>query len=189
MSSLLRLLEMLFRALPALVALALASCATIPEEQCPKVDWYALGLADGRDGAPAARLADHRKACAGVNVEPDERAWLEGRRAGLVEYCRLPGAVSAGLAGRGYAGVCPDPRFVRLYAAARQVFDARAKVSEIDRDLASARRDIADPNTSDIRRDILRGQVRSLENDRRRAVDRLRDAETELQGLRRASGV
>lgn len=176
------------RALPAVFALALASCATIPEEQCPKVDWYALGLEDGRAGQPASRLAEHRKACAGVKVEPDERAWLEGRRAGLAEYCRLPGAVAAGLAGRGYAGVCPDPRFGRLHAAARQVYDARAKIAEIDRDLANHRRDIADTNTSDIRRDILRGQVRSLESDRSRAVGRLRDAERDLQALRSASG-
>lgn len=170
-------------------AILAAGCATIPEEQCPKVDWYALGVEDGRAGYSAERLVDHRKACAGANVAPDERAWLEGRRAGLADYCRLPGAVSNGLAGRGYAGVCSDPRYGRLYAAARRVFDARAKVAEIDRELASTRHDIADGNTPDIRRDILRGQARRLENDRRLAFDAQVDAERTLASLRRELGV
>lgn len=169
----------------AVASLALSACATIPEEQCPKVDWYTLGVQDGRDGYSAERLADHRKACAGVKIEPDERAWLEGRRAGLADYCRLPGAVESGLAGRGYAGVCSDPRYGRLYTAARRVHDAHAKVAEIDRDIAAARRDISDGNTPDIRRDILRGQVRGWENDRRRAVDASIDAERALDALRR----
>lgn len=171
--------------LPVAAAIALASCATIPEEKCPSVDWYALGVQDGREGYAADRIVKHREACAVAKVDPDERAWLEGRRAGLVEYCVLPRAIDRGLAGRGYAGVCADPRYGRLYTAARRVFDANAKIAEIDRDLADAWRDIASKDTPDIRRDILRSQVRSLENDRRRAVDQAGEADRALDALRR----
>lgn len=165
----------------AALALVLSACETIPEAQCPKVDWYALGVEDGRAGYSAERLADHRKACDGVRVEPDERAWLEGRRAGLTEYCAPPRAIENGLAGRGYAGVCSDPRYGRLYRAARRVHDARAKVAEIDRDLASARRDLASNEQSG----VLRRQVTGLANDRARAVDEALEAQRALDALRR----
>jgi hypothetical protein len=173
----------------AAAALAVASCATIPEEKCPSIDWYALGVDDGRAGHAADRLGKHREACAGAKVDPDERAWLEGRRTGLAEYCRLPGAVDNGLAGRGYEGVCSDPRYGRLYSAARRVQEARVRIAEIERDIAAARRDIADGNTPDIRRDILRSQVRSLEGDRNRALNARAEAERALDALRRELGV
>ena len=170
------------------VAYALAGCATIPEDRCPSVDWTAQGVQDGRAGHASDRLVKHREACAGARIAPDERAWLEGRRVGLAEDCRLPEAVDHGLAGRGYAGVCNDPRYGRLHAAARRVRDSRAKVTGIERDIAERRRDIADGNTSDIRRDILRGQVRDLEGQRLRARDARGDAERALDALRREFG-
>lgn len=173
----------------AALAAGVAGCATIPEDKCPSVDWAALGVADGRAGHPADRLVKHREACAGANVAPDERAYLEGRRAGLVEYCRLPTAIDHGLAGRGYAGVCNDPRYGRLYGAARRVHDARSKAGAVEREIAEKRRDIADGSTSDVRRDILRGQVRDLEGQRYRARDAQIDAERALEALRRELGV
>ena len=128
--------------LAVVVATAVGGCATIPEEKCASIDWFALGVEDGRAGFASDRLVKHREACAGVKVAPDERAWLEGRRAGLVEYCRLPAAVDHGLAGRGYAGVCSDPRFGRLYTAARRVYDTRARYTTLElRDRREAPRD------------------------------------------------
>jgi len=66
----------------------LGGCATIPEDQCAKVDWYDLGVTDGRAGQVADRLLRHREACAGVQVVPDEQRYLQGRQEGLAEYCR-----------------------------------------------------------------------------------------------------
>ena len=60
----------------------LAGCATIPEEQCAQVDWYEQGFKDGRAGYGVDRLAQHREACAGVKVVPDEARYGQGR--GLV---------------------------------------------------------------------------------------------------------
>ncbi|CAG0961434.1 hypothetical protein BURK2_00758 [Burkholderiales bacterium] len=173
----------------ALIACALSGCATIPEDKCASMDWKALGVADGRTGYAAERLVQHREACAGVKVAPDERAYLEGRRAGLVEYCRLPAALDHGLAGRSYAGVCNDPRYGRLYTAARKVYESRAKVPEIEREIAGKYREIGDAKTSDVRRDILRKQVRDLESQRSRLRDARSDAESALDALRRELGV
>ena len=181
------------RAAPARVILAwtgpvLAACATMAAQACPIADWHAQGVADGRAGYASDRIVRHRDVCPDATPVPDERAWLEGRRAGLADYCQPHRAVDAGLAGRGYAGVCRDPRFGRLYTAARRVHDARSRVASIDRDIAANRRDIADRNTSDLRRDMLRRQLRTLEGDRHRALGAQTDAQAALDKLRQEHG-
>ena len=173
----------------AAFALASAACAALPGDRCPSVDWYAQGVADGRAGLAADRIVAHREACRGAGAAPDERAWLEGRRAGLADYCQPRNAIEAGLAGRGYAGVCRDPAFGRLYRAARSVHDARRRVASVERDLAAKRRDIADRNTMEVRRDFLRREVLSLESERRRARDAQSEAEAALDRLRFELGV
>jgi hypothetical protein len=158
-------------------------------QACPITDWYAQGVADGRAGHASDRLVGHREACPDATAVPDERAWLEGRREGLADYCQPRLAVDAGLAGRGYAGVCRDPRYGRLYTAARRVHDARSRVAAIDRDIAAKRRDLANGSTPEVRRDFLRRDVLTLESDRHRARNAQSDAEVALDQLRRELGV
>jgi len=177
---------------PAILAWAgpaLVACATMAAQACPITDWYAQGVADGRAGYASDRIARHREACPDTKAVPDERAWLEGRRDGLAEYCQPRRAVDAGLAGRGYAGVCRDPRYGRLYTAARRVHDARSRVASIERDIAASRRDIADRTTSDVRRDMLRRQLLTLEGDRHRALGVQSEAQATLDRLRQELGV
>ena len=64
-----------------------------------KTDWYELGLKDGRAGHSAERLVQHREACAGVKVEPDELRYLQGRKVGINEYCEPENASRDGMAG------------------------------------------------------------------------------------------
>ncbi|MBK7332891.1 MAG: DUF2799 domain-containing protein [Betaproteobacteria bacterium] len=179
----------LARALLAWAWLALAACATMAAQACPITDWYAQGVADGRAGHASDRLVRHREACPDATAVPDERAWLEGRREGLADYCQPRHAVDAGLAGRGYAGVCRDPRYGRIYTAARRVHDSRSRVASIERDIAAKRRDIANRSTSEVRRDFLRRDVLTLESDRNRARNAQSDAEVALDKLRRELGV
>ncbi len=177
------------RALLAWAGPALAACTAMATQACPIADWYAQGVADGRAGYTADRLVRHRESCPDATAVPDERAWLEGRREGLADYCEPRRAVDAGLAGRAYAGVCRDPRYGRLYTAARRVHDTRSRVASIERDIAAKRRDIPDRNTSDVRRDFLRRDVLTLESDRNRARNARSDAEVALDKLRRELGV
>lgn len=116
-------------AVVSLVALlAGAGCATIPPEQCASMDWHQLGLADGRAGYPASRIARHREACAKAGVIPDALAWEAGRQVGTREYCRLANALEQGLSRHGYEDVCEDTDFERVYRAARRVADARYEI-------------------------------------------------------------
>ena len=41
-------------------AALLGGCATIPEDQCAKTDWYELGLKDGRAGQSRGRKLPER---------------------------------------------------------------------------------------------------------------------------------
>jgi len=155
-------------ALAAIVTVAMAGCATttMREEKCAGADWYAIGVDDGRAGYPVERIAEHRKACARANVEPDELRYLQGRRAGMAQYCQ------------------PDATFDRNHRAAYDVGTLR-KEMEANRSAAAWREaEIRGDNASDSRKSNLRNEVRDL--DRRRDVlrDRLLRAEQELQRLR-----
>ena len=163
-------------------ALAVAGCGTIPEQECPKVDWYELGLKDGRAGYPPDRVAQHREACKGANVEPDELKYLQGRRAGLGEYCQPANAFRDGLAGNEYHGQC-DATFARNHAAALRVATLRRAIERNRGDVSWRESEIRSDRTSDSRRAELRSQVRELDRDREAMRDNLVRAERELNHL------
>ena len=164
------------------VALALAGCGTIPEQDCPKVDWYELGMKDGRAGYAPDRIAQHREACKGANVEPDELRYLQGRRAGLGEYCQPANAFRDGLAGNEYHGQC-DATFARNHAAALRVATLRRGIERNRGDVSWRESEIRSDRTSDSRRAELRSQVRELDRDREAMRGDLVRAERELNHL------
>lgn len=170
-------------------AASVVGCATIPEDKCATTDWYALGVSDGKAGYPTDRLLRHRDACKKTGVAPDERAYLEGRKSGLADYCQLPNAVTQGQNGNSYAGVCSDPRFGRLFAAAERVYSARKKVDSTDSDIRSRESELKSDKTSDKRKSELRDQIRDLDKQRSRDRDDRNDAERALDRLRREFGV
>lgn len=174
--------------LPAWVGLSLAllsGCATIPAEECAGMDWYALGLTDGRSGFAAGRIEKHREACAGVKVAPDTRAWEEGRRAGLDDYCVLGNALDQGLQRHAYEGVCADPDFALLYRAARELGDARYAIEDIDNQMAWRENELStNKKLSDKRRAELRSELRDLERKRERTRYDRNQAERDLERVR-----
>lgn len=127
--------------LGGLLAVAqLAGCATLNEAECRSADWHAIGYEDGLQGRPAARLADHRKACAKHGVPPDPAAYDAGRDAGLQRYCQPHSGYWAGLEGAAYHGVCPAPlrdAFLPAYDYGRGIHaieaDARGEQGALDR--------------------------------------------------------
>ena len=56
---------------PVLLAgiLVLGGCAMLSKEECLRGDWRALGVTDGLNGETAARIDEHRKACAAQGRE------------------------------------------------------------------------------------------------------------------------
>ena len=168
----------------------LAACSTIPAEQCPHLDWLALGEDDGRQGFGPDRLDWHRSACSDAGVSPDADAWEAGRSQGLTFYCQLPNAIKQGLARHAYAQTCADPAFEEIYVVARRLGDARYAVDAVDRDLDSRERRLLEARKlSDKERAELRVEMRQLERHRDRLRDEQRDAERSLERLRDRVGV
>lgn len=78
---------------PLLLAACASTTATLSPDQC-RADWGAVGYADGRDGAPEARLLSYREACArgGQALSAAEEAdWLDGWSAARAEAGAAPG--------------------------------------------------------------------------------------------------
>lgn len=148
----------------------LQGCQTIEPERCAALDWGRQGLEDGRAGHAAARLARHADACARVGVVPIAAAWESGRQKGLGEYCQLPNALRQGESRRRYEGVCRDPRFEQLYAAARRLADARSRMDDLDRQIDRLEDSLRDRKLSDARRAERVGELRSLRRERDSAL-------------------
>ncbi len=106
-------------AAPAGLALLIAGCAGgMSSAQCTGADWTALGLADGRAGAPAKRVEERRSDCGNAGV--DAAAYAAARSEGLLQYCTPTGGFAAGREGGKYEGVCPaDSELAFLDAFAR----------------------------------------------------------------------
>lgn len=174
--------------LALIVTVTLAGCASLSQHQCLQGDWYSIGLGDGQLGMPADRLDQHHQACARYNVTIDRQRYLAGRAEGLAEYCRLDNAVSTGLHGHRYQGVCPpavDRQFERANRAAFEVHTLRQELDSLDNQLALREDDLLDRDLADDARRRLRAEIRALDRDRdrlradlhaaRRHLDRLLD--------------
>jgi hypothetical protein len=164
----------------------LVGCATIPEEQCAQVDWYDLGIKDGLAGYGEDRLAQHREACAGVKVVPDEKRYAQGRKVGLAEYCRPENAVREGLAGRYYKDVCNET-FKRLHKAAFEVYSLKRRIKTNLDEVSNKENELRQEKTSDSRRNQLRSDIRELDRRRESLRDDLFAVERELERLRTSS--
>ena len=169
-----------------LIALLAGGCATIPEDQCARTDWYDLGAKDGRAGYAADRLVEHRKACARTRIEPDELRYLQGRKLGIAEYCHPDNAFRDGLAGHEYHGVC-DATFARNHRVAHNVATIRKDI-ETNRSAVSWREaELRGDKASDARKSNLRSEIRDLDRQREALRDRLFTAERELDRVRSLS--
>ena len=110
-----RLLPVILVAAPLLAS----GCASISKKDCVAGDWAGLGYADGAAGRSEALFADHVKACAKVDVVPDETPYRRAYEQGLREaYCTPEKGYSEGRRNADYEGVCPaelEGGFVRQY--------------------------------------------------------------------------
>ena len=174
------------------MSLALGGCATIPEEDCPRVDWFALGVDDGRHGYPEARIVRHHEACRHAGVQPDDQRYWAGRLQGLVRYCTLASALEEGRAGRSYEGVCPaqiDPAFRDVHRAGYAVHDSEQRLRAAESTISSRERELRKDGLSDRERERIRSEIRDLDRHRESLRDELYRRERDLEHARRRYGI
>lgn len=195
------------RILPLTVLVAiLGGCATMTPEQCQQARWMDVGLRDGLDGQPMSTLDERISDCKKVGVVVDTGRYVTGREQGLQTYCRLDNAISIGLSGGTYAGVCPpviDAEFRRLYGKGFAVYELRNEVINLDARSTTLQRQLRDMERDEdkqlrdaekdedrqrIRKDFdqrryrLRNELTELDHRLRRTRDALRLAEMTLRG-------
>lgn len=115
----------------AATSLMLAGCASMSKDECLYADWRAVGFEDGAAGAPASAISSRRQACAKAGVTPDTLAYLDGREAGLFEYCTPANGFRAGESGASYSGVCArhgEASFLDQYRAGAHLYVLRDRV-------------------------------------------------------------
>ncbi|MDD0816336.1 DUF2799 domain-containing protein [Curvibacter sp. HBC28] len=169
-----------------LMVFLLHGCATMSADECKYARWNEVGLRDGLAGEPLSTLNARTQDCAEARVTPDSRAYLQGRDQGLQSYCRLDNAVQLGLNGKSYQGVCPAPidlEFRRRFSLGREVYDARQQINQRERRRDELERRLKASNKDEDRRKI-RDELEDEDRKTRRARDRLRDAEWQLDRLR-----
>jgi hypothetical protein len=172
----------------------LGGCATLSEDECRMADWRLIGFEDGSRGYPAARLGEHREACAEHDIVPDLEAYRDGRLAGLEQYCRPQNGYSVGVAGGDYAGVCPvdlEAVFVAAYRSGRELHDAKARVDRTEREINAGRReietlrkDLAEKESELVRDDVPSERRIELLQETKEGYRRIGTLEEELASLR-----
>jgi hypothetical protein len=138
-------------------ALALASCATLNEEQCQVVDWQQLGVSDGASGFPATRVAQHQEACAKFGIPVNATAWQSGWEQGIRSYCVPANGLSVGRQGRPNRNACPADLaapFNEAYRIGRDVYDARSDRDSVQGEIDMLIADLAAAGTAQERSDI-----------------------------------
>ena len=127
------------------VGLALSGCASMSQQECLAADWRLVGYEDASQGHSTARIGNHRKACAKVNVQPDLNRYQQGHREGARIYCVKPRGYQEGAAGKAYQGICPadlEPAFLRAYDHGRERYAITQQISQLEGDISSRKLDI-----------------------------------------------
>jgi hypothetical protein len=120
-----------------LVILGLTSCSSAQIEQagCDQKDWYELGRRDGGQGTPAGKWENLKKQCSGDFRADWENMYVNGRNAGLVEYCEDSNGYELGRAGTPYFYVCPstmEPQFLSGYRRGQRARDLELEIRKLD---------------------------------------------------------
>ncbi|AVX05814.1 hypothetical protein MXMO3_03309 [Maritalea myrionectae] len=136
----------------------LAGCATLSKSQCQTGDWQQIGFGDGASGATSSRFADHQEACSDHGITVDRAQYMQGYNRGLQQYCTPSKAADVGLAGRTYKNVCQGEEgvsFLRVYAAAKEVYEVDQEIEGIQDKIDKATKKLANPATPQAERDQL----------------------------------
>ena len=156
---------------------ALASCATLDEDECRAGDWYEVGKRDGAKGRAEDFVFQHAKACNPFGVAPQAGPWREGRLEGLKFYCRPSEAYRLGARGRRLAPVCAgdtedleraNARGLRWHEIGREIDSVEREIASINAQLSALAIDHPSRASLISQRSFLRLDLLSLRAERAR---------------------
>lgn len=160
---------------------ALASCATLDENQCQVVDWRQLGEADGNRGLPPTHIGEHQKACARFGLPVDAASWQSGWDRGIASYCTPANGLAQGRSGNIYRNACPADQaaaFVQAHRIGKAVHDARQRREVIQDEIDQLIGELAAATTPE-QRAAIQLRIELERNDLARAQSDVFDAERE----------
>lgn len=97
--------------LPTFLLAFLSACNPIqtkPEFTCVGFDWFEAGRVDGASGIPLSRISEHQARCDRTSTPMDVELYVNGRNAGLIDYCTPISGLEMGKTNQPYEGVCPE---------------------------------------------------------------------------------
>lgn len=85
-----------------------------PIEECfGKIDWFQVGLSDGKVGIELSYFSVYERQCARRSRVPDKRAYLEGYDEGVQAYCSPENIYQLARTGAVAIGACEDSHTIR----------------------------------------------------------------------------
>jgi hypothetical protein len=180
------------------IVLMIGGCASMTQEECETVEWFAVGYEDGKQGRPTQNVSRHEKACSKFGVTPDIESYLTGWDDGVLSYCTREGGFNAGSKGRKYAGVCPEGlerRFLVAYKDGHHLYMLRSEVERIEsaiswreqrirtinKKLRTFRGSLSSPDKTDKQRKNTKKRIRELTKEKRELKDETYDLRSELR--------
>jgi hypothetical protein len=162
------------------IALAVAGCATLSEEECQVGNWEGIGYTDGAEGQAPARFGDHNKACSEYGIAADFAAWQAGYEQGLEVYCTADNGAWAGAKGKSNTQVCVGPRgeaFQDGYAAGREYYEAEQALEHANSDYDELENELDDLQLQMDRAEAIAKDSNVSQDERNAALTRLRSLE------------
>ncbi len=151
------------------LALGMAGCASMSEEQCKVADWHRVGLNDGAAGESPNRIGTYAEDCAKAGVRPNADAWRAGYYVGLPSFCTAQGGWRAGTAGASdkggrCTGLPGDAVFRRYFSAGLEVHRTEQRLKQSTDESRRLEREIG-RSRDDAQVRSLRARLRDLDRE------------------------
>ncbi len=145
---------------------------------CSHMDWYEVGRLDGLSGAKPSKIEEHKLVCSGELSDLNEDMYMNGRDAGLVEYCSPQSGLEAGRKGDAYKNVCPthlEPQFLTSYRVGQKIRELEIENENLEARIRSLSRLLSQNSSSQ----AIRAQIEQLRNRRTQNIIRISDLENQ----------
>jgi hypothetical protein len=141
-----------------------------PASVCQGIDWWELGRSDGVSGHASARIRDHEIRC-GIGLRTSEiENYMNGRDAGLIDYCTTASGFAAGKNDGFYEHVCPEhleKEFITNFELGKKVRALELETADLESRIGNLVRQVTE---SDATTSPLYSQIESLK-ERRAQID------------------